>query len=643
MFFCVLYLISALSISAVAAYFSVIGLATIFPGSMASVVIMGGVLEIGKIVTAIWLHRNWKSAPLLVKSYLSFATLVLMGITSMGIFGFLSRAHIEHETNSKKSIASVSVIDGKIQREQEYILRQKSYINELKSSANENASSNRLDIDQQNQKIKDIISQRNKDVEFEQNRIDVETEKLQSMSQALSDLENSQGGLFSNKSEKIKKLNEKQEPLIQSSKDLISQFNENIKKFRLEAESKIKKIEEEISLFRSSSKEKSVNALPQIEKYSNNISESYAKIDKLEAEKVGLEDSSRQLEAEVGPVKYVAEAIADFTGKDFDISQAVRIVIIILVLVFDPLAILLVIAANISLERFLPKSDPVYKKSTQELNKIKLEIESRKKELDSIKTETADIDQDFQLKFKNKLETESEIESKRSELKDLVNKIKNNELEISIKKAELDSLSSRLDTGEENLQAKSSDLSTKIKSVDEHLDKISEQEKSICQKEQELQDKINKQRLISQKLDKDQKEKESNLKTISDKIEDKQSQLADIKNQIDEKAKIAEGLKNALEKSLKINNIKTIFSTSAVKEMTQEVEGLKNIYIKDSRNRIHHYKIPKEHSGLSYEYLQKVTAKLEPIDDKDLPYEYQNFIKAFVSYNPPEYNFLTSK
>ena len=76
MFFCILYLLSALSISAVAAYFSVIGLATIFPGSITSVIIMGGVLEIGKIVTAIWLHRNWKSSPFLVKSYLSFATVV---------------------------------------------------------------------------------------------------------------------------------------------------------------------------------------------------------------------------------------------------------------------------------------------------------------------------------------------------------------------------------------------------------------------------------------------------------------------------------------------------------------------------------------------------------------------------------------
>jgi len=94
--FAIATLVSALSISCVGAYFSVLGLATIFPGSQISVVIMGIVLEIGKIIAAIWLHRNWKVAPWLVKGYLCFAVLVLMGITSLGIFGFLSKSHIEH-------------------------------------------------------------------------------------------------------------------------------------------------------------------------------------------------------------------------------------------------------------------------------------------------------------------------------------------------------------------------------------------------------------------------------------------------------------------------------------------------------------------------------------------------------------------
>ena len=102
---------------------------------MTPIIIMGGVLEIGKIVTAIWLHRNWRSAPFMVKSYLSFATLVLMGITSMGIFGFLSRAHIEHQTSTDKAIAAVSVIDNKISRESDFIERQKEYIKSLQEKS----------------------------------------------------------------------------------------------------------------------------------------------------------------------------------------------------------------------------------------------------------------------------------------------------------------------------------------------------------------------------------------------------------------------------------------------------------------------------------------------------------------------------
>jgi len=102
MIFAIFTLLSALSISAIAAYFSIIGLATIFPGSIEAVIAMGAALEVGKIVAAIWLHKNWKSAPTTLKIYLFSAILVLMGITSMGIFGFLSKSHIEHEQNSVK-------------------------------------------------------------------------------------------------------------------------------------------------------------------------------------------------------------------------------------------------------------------------------------------------------------------------------------------------------------------------------------------------------------------------------------------------------------------------------------------------------------------------------------------------------------
>ena len=131
MAFAILTLVCALSISAIAAYFSIIGLATIFPGSTAAVITMGAVLEVGKIAAAVWLHRNWGRAPRLIKGYLAGSVLILMGITSMGIFGFLSKAHIEHQHTIDKSETIISQIDNKISRERGYIERKKELIKKL--------------------------------------------------------------------------------------------------------------------------------------------------------------------------------------------------------------------------------------------------------------------------------------------------------------------------------------------------------------------------------------------------------------------------------------------------------------------------------------------------------------------------------
>ena len=95
-------LLSALSISLVSAYFSIIGLTTMFPAVFWAIVIMGGVLEVGKLVSASWLHHNWKIAPRSLKIYLTTAVVVLIFITSMGIFGFLSKSHIKHQKDAQE-------------------------------------------------------------------------------------------------------------------------------------------------------------------------------------------------------------------------------------------------------------------------------------------------------------------------------------------------------------------------------------------------------------------------------------------------------------------------------------------------------------------------------------------------------------
>jgi hypothetical protein len=86
---------TAIGLSSIAAFYSVIGLAQIFPGSFWPIIIMGTVLEIGKLVTVSWLYNNWKETMLAMRCYFITAIILLMLITSMGIFGFLSRAHIE--------------------------------------------------------------------------------------------------------------------------------------------------------------------------------------------------------------------------------------------------------------------------------------------------------------------------------------------------------------------------------------------------------------------------------------------------------------------------------------------------------------------------------------------------------------------
>jgi hypothetical protein len=103
--------LSALLLSGIAAYYSVIGLALIFSGAFWPVVIMGSSLEVAKLVTASWLYNNWKKTNLLLKSYLTAAVVVLMLITSMGIFGFLAKSHIDSTLESGANTAELKTLN----------------------------------------------------------------------------------------------------------------------------------------------------------------------------------------------------------------------------------------------------------------------------------------------------------------------------------------------------------------------------------------------------------------------------------------------------------------------------------------------------------------------------------------------------
>ena len=142
MFLGILTLFVAISISIIAAYYSIIGLTAIFAAAFLPIVLMGSVLEVGKLLATVWLHQNWRRAPMIIKGYLVTAVLVLMFITSMGVFGFLSKSHIEQSAMGTEQIAQVEVINNKMARIEAKIDRWSEDIKRL----NKGETSGRLDV-----------------------------------------------------------------------------------------------------------------------------------------------------------------------------------------------------------------------------------------------------------------------------------------------------------------------------------------------------------------------------------------------------------------------------------------------------------------------------------------------------------------
>jgi len=134
MFFGIITLLTALIIAGVAAWFSIAGLIAIFSASAMAIAVMGVTLEIGKLVTASWLYRNWEDTKFLLKSYLTISVIILMFITSMGIFGYLSKAHIEQSAGSGDNTLQIELLDNQINREQRRITDNEAVIGQLDQS-----------------------------------------------------------------------------------------------------------------------------------------------------------------------------------------------------------------------------------------------------------------------------------------------------------------------------------------------------------------------------------------------------------------------------------------------------------------------------------------------------------------------------
>tara|TARA_B110000444_G_scaffold260155_1_gene306140 strand:- start:2008 stop:3978 length:1971 start_codon:yes stop_codon:yes gene_type:complete len=460
MIFAVTTLISALSISCIAAYFSIIGLATIFPGSMYAVIAMGSVLEVGKIIASIWLHKNWKSAPRMIKFYLFSAIIVLMGITSMGIFGFLSKSHIEHEQTAEKSKALVSQVESKIERQREYIQRQKDLILKKEEKSENLGGKTSENIKLEQEKISQLTNQLDKDISIDNETLKSLNNKLSKLDKELNDLKNKSGGLFSSKKKDIESKTLEQKIERENIAKKIKTAEDNISKQRAETSEIISSIRKRIQEYQSLGFEDPGETESKVELFNINISKALDEIDELEQEKFNYSDGTRQLEAEVGPIKYVAEFISDITGSSFDISKAVRIVILILIFVFDPLAILLVLAAHISLSKRFPNAtidEETYIKKTAQLHLKEKEIKSKELEL---KERKRDVEEDS--KIMELHETQSKIfQEEISKNKEILRKVKIETEKELIKKESTSEITLEL----ENLQKEKVNVEKEIKEI----------------------------------------------------------------------------------------------------------------------------------------------------------------------------------
>ena len=358
MFIAILTLLSALSISGVAIFYSVIGLATIFPGAFVPVVIMGGVLEVGKLITASWLYRNWKFTPFMLKTYLTTAVIILSLITSMGIFGFLSKAHLEQNLASDTLIQRIQILEDKIDSEKNSILRQNAVIDRLEKSINRSTGTADGDIEVQQQIIADANEKLKTLLTVETNTVRDLNDRLKVLDKNVSDILTSNKSFFNEeKAAADLKASQKEEREliavnVKEAQDRISELKADHKAETAEAKTVIANM-------RSGSQDNKSTFTQDIETAENKIFDSQGKIDLYIVEKQPLEKKMLTLEAEIGPVKYIAALAVDWGITDqVETSKAVRWVILLLIVVFDPLAVLLLIAANQSLMRRFPPEAP---------------------------------------------------------------------------------------------------------------------------------------------------------------------------------------------------------------------------------------------------------------------------------------------
>jgi len=358
----ILTLLTALSISAVAIYYSILGLAAIFAGAAIPIMVMGSVLEVGKLVTASWLYQNWKVAPRLIKTYLAIAVVVLMFITSMGIFGFLSKAHVEQTSLGTIGQEKLATIEEKLLRSENRIDRWTSDIERLVKGEDVRVDllidKEQVELDKLYVRIdkekEALRSQADKDIELQNNRLVQAKERKE---QDIAAAQERFKGSFSKKKldEAIAKATANELAVASAAQKIIVDIQNKLKQDLAGVDAKyadqIASIETIINDYKAQANTKTGDIDGKIIELENQIEAEQDKIDDVNEDKIVLLSKQAQLEVEVGPLKYIAEFVYGREANQNLLEAAVRWVIIIIIFVFDPLAVLLLIAANMSLVR----------------------------------------------------------------------------------------------------------------------------------------------------------------------------------------------------------------------------------------------------------------------------------------------------